>query len=80
FGEKVEQTDLGPQLTHEQTIRTPRVQRRWIGAQDIGDDPRITLVGVGIRLAVAPTSTLNRAGWNDEHVGIPLIPDAQASR
>jgi hypothetical protein len=46
----------------------------WISTQDIGDQKRIALIGVGIGLAVAPTSALDRTRWNDEHIPIALIP------
>jgi hypothetical protein len=50
------------------------MQRVWVGAQDIGNQKRVTLIGVGICLAIAPTSALDRAGWNDKHLPIALIP------
>ena len=41
---------------------------------EISHEKSVTLIGVGICLAVAPTSALDRAGWNDEHKPIALIP------
>jgi len=74
FGEEVQQADFGAQLTDYQTIRTPGMQHIWVGAQDIGDQKRVTLIGVSIRLTIAPTSALDCAWWNDKHISIALIP------
>ena len=65
----------GTHLAGQWSVRTPGGETVTVCAQQVGQEPGVTRVGVRATLAIPPQATVGHAGRHHVDLGVPPLPE-----